>query len=98
MTKETLYVHGDRLLVELVADKATTDSGLYTGGLKTNDPRELEMQSGKVVKIGAQIILDTNIRANDVVSFDSYCGMEFQDEDGITYKVLNEYDVRFKTK
>lgn len=97
MTKDTLYVHGDRILVELVADSTMTESGLYKGNINSNDPRELEMQSGRIVKLGDYIVAN-DFNKGDIVSFDSYCGMEFQDDDGIVYKVLNEYDIRFKTK
>lgn len=95
MNKDTLYVRGPRVLVELIADNAMTEGGLYAGGINTADPRELEMQSGRIVTVGD---VADGLQIGDIVSFDAYCGMEFSDDDGIVYKALNEFDIRFKTK
>jgi len=91
MRPETIKPTNDRILVELVLEKAVNEDGVYLG--VQEDPREKQTQAAKVVSLGPNVTLD--VKEGDIVYFDPYCGNLILNEDELKLKTVNQFDILF---
>jgi chaperonin GroES len=91
----TIKPLGNRLVVELVKQKTTTNSGIILSAEEKN-----EQAVGKIIAIGSGIGTDENItnlglQNGDTVLFGKYAGEEIKDSVDETkiYKILKGTDV-----
>lgn len=94
ITKDNLIVHQERLVVELIEKGDTNESGVYEGNVDTKDPRELDMETGRVLRVSPTVSLD--VREGDIVAFELHCGTPFEDSEGNLLKSIHELDIKFK--
>ncbi|HLR42168.1 MAG TPA: co-chaperone GroES [Pseudogracilibacillus sp.] len=83
---------GDRVVIELVEQEATTASGIVLPDSAQEKPQE-----GKVVAVGSGAIVDgqrvaLEVKVNDQIIFSKFAGTEVA-YDGKEYLILRENDI-----
>lgn len=94
LTIQNSVVHQERIVVELLDKSSISESGVFEGDVNMRDPREVDMETGRVLKINPNVTLDVAI--GDIVAFELHCGSPFEDGEGKEYKSIHELDVKFK--
>ncbi len=84
---------GNRVLLELVEEEETTESGLVFTGTSNEKPdtaKVVAVGSGKRLEDGSE--LEVSVKEGDVVLYEKYAGTEIEHE-GVEYLVVKEDDI-----